>query len=81
MNVRHIIQGWWLSIMNDEQSTELMKERAKICLPCEHSKVMPIGTWIKGEYEEINDMGCEKCGCPLNQKLRVADESCPLNKW
>lgn len=81
LNVRHIMQGWYRTIFKDPKSTPMMKERGKVCLGCEHAKVMPIGRWFKGEYEELREMSCTQCGCPLEPKLRVEEESCPLNKW
>ena len=44
---------------------EISKSRMRICIACDN----------RGNFR------CKKCGCLLNLKTRVKDESCPLNKW
>ena len=49
----------------DEEVEELAKLRYSQCMRCPEKK---------GE-------NCGACGCVLGAKVRVLEESCPLNKW
>lgn len=45
---------------------ELSAERMKICNTCDQLR---------------NGLSCNICGCFVDAKTRVPEESCPLNKW
>jgi hypothetical protein len=47
------------------RNNKLAKARLKICSPCDKMK------WGV----------CKICGCPIQTKIRLYDESCPLKKW
>ena len=49
----------------------LAEERLKVCSTCEHKKIVPV------LHKEI----CGLCGCPLQNKTRVASSKCPAAKW
>ncbi len=44
----------------------VLNERVRVCMACEHYGA----GWT-----------CAECGCILNAKLKLADESCPIGKW
>ena len=44
-----------------------VKMRERICLHCD---------WFEKEK-----LRCVKCGCVVPIKIRLEEESCPLNKW
>jgi len=48
-------------------SDEKVKMREKTCLHCD---------WFEKEK-----LRCIKCGCLVPVKIRLEEESCPLNKW
>ena len=48
-------------------SNEKVKMRERICLHCD---------WF-----EKKKLRCIKCGCVIPIKIRLEEESCPLNKW
>ena len=43
------------------------EERFKTCRNCEHL------------FKPTNS--CKKCGCFIHLKARLANQSCPINKW
>jgi hypothetical protein len=47
--------------------SETYKKRIEICQACPEL--------IKTTFQ------CKKCGCFMKQKNKLADASCPLNKW
>jgi rubrerythrin len=49
----------------DQASPEVITERYEICKACDQYK-----RWQ-----------CQKCGCPVAAKVRIASESCPILKW
>lgn len=67
IEIKHIIVGWrnWLF----KKNTALAKNRLAICARCEKRETFG-GKAI-----------CSLCGCFLNQKTRVKDEKCLMNKW
>ena len=62
-----IIKGNWFRFKDENH--KLYTIRYKKCRFCEKKENTPIG--------EV----CGLCGCPLESKLRVAEETCELNKW
>lgn len=63
----NIIKGNWFRL-TDKNDT-LYYNRYKACMHCNEKEKTPIG------------IVCGLCGCPLNSKLRVKEETCELNKW
>lgn len=49
---------------------ELKQKRMMFCNNCP----------LKGKYLRTIDK-CNDCGCILNFKTRVADATCPIDKW
>jgi len=47
--------------------SETYKKRIDICANCPEL--------IKTTFQ------CKKCGCLMKQKCKLADATCPLNKW
>lgn len=50
-------------------SNPTQEERLSICKSCEFYK------------NESGEPSCGQCGCPLKEKISIAEESCPLKKW
>lgn len=48
-------------------SSKIQDERLKICEECP-------------QFIKLTSQ-CKKCGCLMKQKTKLADASCPLNKW
>jgi len=51
--------------LTDEETEKLADYRLEICKPCSKN--------LSGV--------CRGCGCVLEAKTRVKDETCPDNKW
>lgn len=51
------------------KNTDISNFRLFICNRCEHKLPTKFGTI------------CDRCGCILNNKTRVAEEKCDLGKW
>lgn len=62
-----IIKGNWFRLK--DKNYRLYIIRYKKCKFCKELEDTPVG--------EV----CGLCGCPLKSKLRVAEETCELNKW
>lgn len=52
-----------------QASDPIQEERLSICKTCEFYK------------NESGEPSCGQCGCPLKEKISIAEESCPLKKW
>ena len=63
-----VVRPWDLLNKNIERSSEEIKnERMEICRSCPF--------FIKITTQ------CSKCGCVMEAKTRLAEASCPVNKW
>ena len=75
-----ILEGWKSYLKGGASGEE--KKRAIICEGCPeavlgtYEQFMPDNT-----LKEVRGLKCNSCGCPLSTKLRVKNESCPLDKW
>ena len=85
--IKNIYEGWTkclgLSKVSEENKS-LAKARVQICVECVHAKEM----WLKKFIDDVlqrdvlgSGIGCELCGCPVNEKALVTGETCPINKW
>lgn len=93
MNLKHIFEGWAKSLKLAEVTPEnelLAINRVKICIgyetgkSCEFAKEMWLKKFIDGMLKRDklgSGIGCGKCGCPLNEKVLVIEERCPVDKW
>lgn len=63
----HIIMGWYYKAFNKNEN--LAKYRMNICKNCKH------------KINILNEDVCNLCGCVLDAKTRVIDETCYDNKW
>lgn len=85
--LKHIYEGWTKSLgfaEVSEQNRVLAETRVKICVACPHAKEQ----WLKKFIDNIlqkdvlgSGIGCDLCGCPVNEKALVIDEECPIKKW
>ena len=63
-----VVRPWDLLNKNIERSSEEIKnERMEICRSCPF--------FIKITTQ------CSKCGCVMEAKTRLAEASCPVDKW
>ena len=62
-----IIKGNWFRFKDENHKLYII--RYKKCKYCVEKESIVVG--------EV----CGQCGCPLESKLRVAEETCELNKW
>lgn len=87
MDLLKIYEGWSKSLGLKEVSEEnkqLSKNRLKICIACPHAKEMWLKKIIDGFLKRdkaTSGIGCELCGCPVNEKSLVISEECPIGKW
>lgn len=66
--VWHVVLGTYRNIFN--KNTSLSDERIKICNECDKKQLLTKHISI-----------CSECGCILESKTKVDNESCPMNKW
>ena len=55
-----------------------------ICMRCPHAQEQWITKLIDGilKNDELGSgIGCSLCGCPLQAKVLVEKEKCPIEKW
>lgn len=88
-NLYRIWEGWAKSLglthVSDENK-KLALSRVKICVACPHAHEMWLKKFIDGmlKRDELGSgIGCELCGCPVNEKVLVISEVCPDNpaRW
>jgi len=58
-------------------SEEIAKARWDICFNCEFLVKQSVG----GEAVDAHMYRCNKCGCGMRVKVRLAAMKCPINKW
>lgn len=85
--LKHIVEGWskklHLTSINEEQKA-LALRRMNICMRCRHAKEQWLTKLIDGilKNDELGSgVGCDICGCPLQAKVLVDKEKCPIDKW
>lgn len=87
MNLKRIAEGWSKSlnlVKVSEENKQLAITRVKICVSCPHAKEMWLKKFIDGVLKNDilgSGIGCGLCGCPVNEKALVQEESCPDNRW
>ena len=84
MNLLHIAEGWgkslgWLDVSPEDQQISI--ERLKKCATCPLAKQSSFLKLFKGEGRQLDAIYCAGCGCPVNEKSLVREETCPQNKW
>ena len=62
-----VFKGNWFRAKNKNE--DLFKKRYNKCKFCKDLEYTPIG--------EV----CNLCGCPVESKLRVPEETCELHRW
>lgn len=74
--VSEILEGWRNHIIPPDHLKDLIQEVSKtrldICTPCEFNST-------KNRIKLFSR--CTQCGCPLIQKSKSLQSSCPINKW
>ena len=56
---------------------EVAKDRWDICFNCEFFVKQSVGT----DVVDAHIYRCNKCGCGMRVKVRLAAMKCPINKW
>lgn len=74
MNIKEIIEAWFISGNPTKIQEELAEKRLDVCDVCEVRKEI-----IKNV--KISNI-CGKCGCPIVKKVFTNSyDPCPLHKW
>lgn len=87
MNLEHIYEGWSKSLglrKVSEENKQLAMARIKICVGCPFASEMWLKKFIRGVLKNDiagSGIGCDKCGCPVNEKALVIKETCPDGRW
>lgn len=87
MSLKNIYEGWSKSlglVKVSDENKEIAKARVAICVECPHAKEMWLKKIIDGVLkrdEQGSGIGCSLCGCPVNEKALVPDETCKAGKW
>lgn len=87
MNLQHIYEGWTKSLGLAEVSEENKKmalARVSICVKCRFAQEHWLKKFIDGALKRDklgSGIGCTRCGCPVNEKALVIEETCPEGKW
>lgn len=80
--LQRIIEGWGNWIFPNEEVENIAKYRALRCAACDFNKDMldsSLPEILKPKGIVIS--ACTKCYCPIAQKTRSIDETCPINRW
>ena len=87
VNLKHIYEGWTKSLglsPVNEENKKLAKARLETCVSCPYAKEMWLKKFIDGvlKRDELGSgIGCDLCGCPVNEKALVNKETCPDGRW
>jgi hypothetical protein len=81
--IKEIIEGWKNFAFPTPRIEAMAMERAGVCSICEHAKKMKHTRFLKEslQFENIEMLKCDQCGCPLSAKTRSVTSQCPKNKW
>lgn len=85
--LKHIAEGWSKSldlVEVSEENKKLAKKRVEACVKCPYSEEFWLKKFIDGVLQRDvlgSGIGCSKCGCPVNEKALVIEETCPDNRW
>lgn len=81
-NIKNIVKAY---TQGDKTQEDYFKERAKICGDCEFNTMngAEITDFVRVRNRALspNSETCQKCTCPLDKKLGVKEEECPIGKW
>jgi hypothetical protein len=84
VNLKHILIGWGKSLKLLEVTPEeevMSVARLQVCAVCPFATESSFLKLIKGDGVDMEAIACSKCGCPVNEKSLVKEETCPENKW
>ena len=73
--IKHIAEGWVRVIIPNVEAEKTAADRLKICYSC-NSRIR-----IIRKNQSKYNYKCAECGCILEDKVRVLNESCDLKKW
>ena len=80
--LQRIVEGWGNWIFPDPEIESKAKLRALKCAKCDFNKDMldsALPEILKPKGVVIS--ACTKCYCPIAQKTRSMDETCPIGRW
>lgn len=74
MNIREIINAWYISFNPTDKQVELSEKRLRVCEECPSRKELV-------KKLKVTNI-CGECGCPISKKVFTDDYNpCPLYKW
>lgn len=82
--LKSIITGIKNAHLKDPEIEKMAEGRAVICSECEFADPNhPFKFFVPAEkaLKEINGLGCGKCHCLIQAKVRSPLEKCPKGKW
>ena len=67
----------------DKATQPLQRHRKGLCIVCPHynAKTDSCGGLFKGGTVEHEGQKAELCGCIMSDKVKYANDGCPLGKW
>ena len=87
--IKNIVEGHINYLLGNKQA--ISQPRLKICGKCPLKKKTYLGyicnnnAWLNPKTDDFSmtrkDGYIKGCGCFLNQKTTVANETCPAGKW
>ena len=82
MNILHIINGWFYSIIwTPKKAKKLSEERLVICNSCEYAVESSFLKVLPNRVEKGIERKCSICTCPTYEKSLVKNENCPKSFW
>lgn len=88
--LKNIAEGWAKSLGVVEVTAEnkvIAINRVQQCIKCRYGQEMWLKKFVDGFLQRDvvgSGIGCTLCGCPVNEKALVLDETCPHpegSKW
>lgn len=78
-----ILTGIKNAHVKDPEVEKVAHKRALICSACVHANPEhPFKKLLPNDLTEMTTaLGCDKCSCLIQAKVRSPMERCPVNKW
>jgi hypothetical protein len=82
--LQNIVTGWSKSMGLMTVSPEEKKlsiARMTKCATCPFAKKSSFLAILHGKGHNLAAIYCGQCGCPVNEKSLVKNETCPVGSW